>query len=401
MEMHYDKLFSGNLPAPVDSPAGSDADTKYVFSVTYADAQSLPSEGLALAMRDAMRRDGPELAQYPPPQGHEGMRELISLDLAKNRGLEVGVEQIFLSAGAGGAIQSLIDLFIDPGDVVLVEEFSYLGTLRMLLERRAQVVHVRTDDQGMDVEVLEATVSEWTSRGRPPKMIYTISVYQNPMGMTLNLERRRQMLEISRRYGIPIVENESYANFHIDGEPLPPAMMGLDDRDLTIYVGAYTKLLGCGLRLGYGVVPMQVRDKLAAMRFGVSPSHLAAMTVHEYLRYHKDEHVERVSMSLRAKRDAMLTALGEYFAPNCSWNRPTGGMMVWVRLPEGADTWATLEKAVEADVKYNPGPVFRADRTGNNFLRLTYSHNTPEEIREGIAILAGVFQREGLFNIST
>ena len=400
MKMPYHKLLSGNLPAPVDSPAGAEADTKYVFSVTYADAQSLPSEGLALAMRDAMRRDGPELAQYPPPQGHEGMREMISQDLANNRSLEVGVDQIYLGAGAGGTIQSIIDLFIDPGDVVLVEEFSYLGTLRMLLERRAQVVHVRTDDQGMNVEALEATVNKWISRGRPPKMIYTISVYQNPMGMTLNLARRRQMLEISRRYEIPIVENESYADFHIDGEPLPPAMMGLHDQDLTIYVGAYTKLLGCGLRLGYGVVPIQVRDKLADMKFGVSPSHLAVMTVHEYLRYHKNEHVERVSMSLRAKRDAMLAALDEYFPTNCSWNRPTGGMMVWVRLPEGADTWATLEKAVEADVKYNPGPVFRADQAGNNYLRLTYSHNTPEEIRDGIAILADVFQREGLFDIS-
>ena len=93
----------------------------------------------------------------------------------------------------------------------------------------------------------------------------------------------------------------------------------------------------------------------------------------------------------------MLAALSDCFPPQCSWSRPTGGMMIWVKLPEGADTWAVHEKAVEADVKYNPGPVFHADRAGGNLLRLTYSHNTPDEIREGVAILADIFQREGLF----
>ena len=121
------------------------------------------------------------------------------------------------------------------------------------------------------------------------------------------------------------------------------------------------------------------------------------MTVHQYLREHKDEYIESVSSSLKEKRDAMLAALGENFPPSCSWSKPDGGMMVWVRLPEGADSWTALDKAVEADVKYNPGPVFRANRDRPNYLRLTYSHNSPEEIREGVGVLASVFEREGLF----
>ena len=174
-------------------------------------------------------------------------------------------------------------------------------------------------------------------------------------------------------------------------------MMGMDDRDSVIYVSAYTKLLGCGLRLGYGVFPEPMSEVLTELRFGGSPSHLAAMTVNEYMQHHRDEYVDDVRLALKSKRDAMLTALGEYFPPSCTWNEPHGGMMIWVRLPEGADTWQALDKAVEANVKYNPGPVFRAKRDGKNYLRLTYSYNTPEEIREGIAILAGVFEREGLF----
>ena len=395
--MDYDKLFSSTLPGRVDQPAALRADTRYVFSVTYADPDALPYDGLSDAMRDAMRREGRDLALYPPTQGHVGMRELVASGLREKRGVETSVDSIFLSSGAGGAIGCILEALIDPGDVVLVEEFSYQGTLRMLLERRAQIEHVPADQQGMDTGALETIARELTSRGKRPKLIYTISVYQNPMGMNLSLERRRHMLAVSHEYGIPILENESYADFRIDGDPLPPAMMGMDDQESVLYVSAYTKLLGCGLRLGYGVFPEAMKETLTRLRFGGSPSHLASMTVYEYLRRHKDEHLERVRVSLEAKRDAMLAALGESFPPACSWSQPHGGMMVWVRLPEGADTWAALDKAVDAGVKYNPGPTFRAGRDRKNYLRLTYSHHTPAEIRDGVALLAGVFEREGLF----
>ena len=396
--MDYTHLFSSNLPAPIAMPEGRRAEAKYVFSVTYADPETLPHEGLADAMQTAMQREWRDLAPYPPPQGHLGMRELIAQNLKENRGLETDVDSIFLSSGAGGAVQTLVDAFIDSGDIVLVEQFTYSGTLNMLLKRRARVIHIPSDDEGMDIDALERTINALQAQGKRPKMIYTISVYQNPTGVTLSLERRKRMVEVANQYQIPIVENESYADFRIDGEPLPPAMMGMDDQDSVMYVSAYTKLLGCGLRLGYGVAPEPVRETLAKLSFGTSPSHLAAMTVHEYLRNHQTDHIEEVSASLKAKRDAMLSALGEHFPPDCVWSRPNGGMMIWGRLPEGADTWAALEKAAEAGVKYNPGPVYRADKDCNNYMRLTYSYNTPEEIRDGIAILADVFAREGVFD---
>ena len=165
-----------------------------------------------------------------------------------------------------------------------------------------------------------------------------------------------------------------------------------------MYVSAYTKLLGCGLRLGYAVVPGQVKDTLSRLRFGGAPSHLASMAVHEYLREHRAEYIEKGASSLKVKRDALLAALREYFPPGCTWTSPHGGMAVWVSLPHGADTWAALDKAIEADVKFNPGPQFRANRDCHNYLRLTYSYNTPNEISEGIEILAGVLEREGSFS---
>ena len=249
----------------------------------------------------------------------------------------------------------------------------------------------------MDTDALDQMIGEVTAEGGRPKLIYTISVYQNPMGVTLSHERRRHMVEISHKRGVPIFENESYADFRIDGDPLPPAMLGMDDQDSVLYVSAFTKLIGCGLRLGYGVVPEPVLESLKKIRFGGAPSHLAAMGVYQYLTDNREEYVSDVASSLRASRDAMLGALDTHFPSNTSWSRPGGGMMIWVELPRGADTMSALPAAVEADVKYNPCPVFRAKRDRANYLRLTYSHNSPQEIGEGIEILADVFRREGLF----
>ena len=391
--MDYDSLLSHNRPAEVDMPAGLRADTKYIFSVTNAVPEFIDVEKYSAAARDVVLREGKSLAPYPPPNGHEGLRGIITDNLRDRRSATVDVDSVLLSDGAGGFIKLYVDAFIDPGDVVFLEEFSYLGTLRMLLSKQAEVVHIPTDDQGMNTEELERAIKAVKAQGKTAKLIYAISVYQNPMGVTLSAERRKHMVEIAQDFGVPILENESYADFRIDGDPLPPSMLGMDDQDSVVYVSSYTKLLGCGLRLGYGVAPQPVLDVLEARR----PSHLAGMMVYEYLRYHKDEHIERVRKGLMTRRDALLAALKKHFPPSCTWTRPQGGMMVWVQLPPGADTWKALDHAVDADVKYNPGGVFRAGRDCNNYLRLTYSHNTPEEIHEGIGKLAEVFRQEGFF----
>ena len=396
--MDYANLFSRHLPAEVEGPPGLADDTKFVFSVTYTDRDTMPVQGFVDALADIMPREGLDLAKYPPPQGHVGLREHIADSLKVNRGVEVPVDNIFLTAGAGGAVGTVLDAFVDAGDTVLVEEFCYSGTLGMLLGKRANVIHVPTDADGMDTDALERIIEELAADGIKPKLIYSISVYQNPMGVTLTAERRARMVEISQQRGIPILENESYADFRIDGDPLPPAMYGIDDQDGVTYVSAYTKLLGCGLRLGFGVAPDPVKDVLGKLRFGSSPSHLTSMAVYEYLRQNGDAYIESVAQSLGAKRDAMLAALGEYFPPICEWSEPNGGMMLWGKMPEGANTWDTLEKAVQAGVKYNPGAIYRADRSPNNYIRLTYSYHDVDEIREGIDLLSRVFEREGLFD---
>jgi 2-aminoadipate transaminase len=365
--------------------------------VTFTDPNAMDILELAEATSRVIARDGESLATYPPPLGHEGLREFISKELSYKRGIEVSSENIFLSSGAGGAVQTIIDAFVDSGDVVLMDEYCYHGSLNMFLRKGARPIHVQMDDKGMIPEELEASIKSSMASGNTPKMIYTIPVYHNPTGVTTTLDRRESIVEISNRYSIPIVENESYADFRIDGPDLPPSMRAIDKNESVMYISAFTKLLGCGLRLGFGVFPDSARETLQKIAFGPSPSHIASMAVHEYLKDNKVSYVEGVSRSLKAKRDSMIRSLGEYFPPSCTWTEPAGGMMIWVELPEHADTWQVLDKAVEQGVKYNPGSIFRADRKGGNKLRLAYSHNSPEEIERGIGILANVFEKEGLF----
>ena len=396
MPYNYQDLASTTLPPEIEMPPGLREDANYVFSVTYTDPDAMALKEFAEATATAIERDGKDLGTYPPPQGHLALREFISSELSAKRGSEISPENIFLTSGAGGACQVFVDSFINPGDVVMMDEFCYHGSLNMFLKKGARPCHVAMDQDGIIPEKLEAAIKENIQNGHRPKLIYTISVYHNPTGATISLERRKKIVEISNKYEIPIVENESYADFHIDGPELPPAMIGLDSEGGVMHISAFTKLMGCGLRLGFGAFPESARESLAKVGFGLAPSHLTSMAVHEYLKDNKSAYVAGVAASLGRKRDAMLRSLGEYFPPTCTWTEPQGGMMIWMKLPEGTNTWDILEKSVEKGVKYNPGPIFRADRSGGNHLRLTFSHHTPEEIEEGIAVLAGVFEGEGV-----
>ena len=396
MPYNYQDLASTTLPPEIEMPPGLREDANYVFSVTYTDPDAMALKEFAEAAATAIERDGKDLGTYPPLQGHLALREFISSELSAKRGSEISPENIFLTSGAGGACQVFVDSFINPGDVVMMDEFCYHGSLNMFLKKGARPCHVAMDQDGIIPEKLEAAIKENIQNGHRPKLIYTISVYHNPTGATISLERRKKIVEISNKYEIPIVENESYADFHIDGPELPPAMIGLDSEGGVMHISAFTKLMGCGLRLGFGAFPESARESLAKVGFGLAPSHLTSMAVHEYLKDNKSAYVAGVAASLGRKRDAMLRSLGEYFPPTCTWTEPQGGMMIWMKLPEGTNTWDILEKSVEKGVKYNPGPIFRADRSGGNHLRLTFSHHTPEEIEEGIAVLAGVFEGEGV-----
>ena len=402
-KLDYSSLISKNAPLPIESPPGLSMDgskkSKYIFSITYTNPHTFQKNKISHSLNTAINKEWDTLTKYPDIQGYPKLRKLISDNLQLYRKLTVNPQLVFLSSGAGGAIKTILDTFIDPGDIVLVEEFTYLGTLNMLLAKGAKVIHIPTDQYGIETEKLENTLKDLKLKNTLPKLICTIPVYQNPMGTTMSLERKKNLIKLSEKYQIPIIENESYADFRIDGPSLPPTLMSLDTAGTVIYVSAYTKLLGCGLRLGYAVIPENMQNVLSRFESGNSPSQLASILVYEFLKNHRDEHVASTADSLKIKRDTMLKALEKYFPETCSWSNPNGGMMIWLKLPSNANTWTALPYAIKNSVEYNPGPQFHAEKSGKNFLRLTYSYNSADEIQEGIKILSEVFDQQGMFKL--
>lgn len=386
--MDYSKNLSSNGPVDVSTHPGLKADVKYIFSVTNTVPDCIDPIEYSKAATRAIHNNSVSFGPYPPALGHEPLRDLLQVSVADKRAIHCDTDQILITDGAGGALKMLVNAFVGPGDIVIAEQYTYLGTLRMMLEKGAEVLHVDIDNQGIIPESLEKMIKDLVELGKKPKFILTIPVYQNPTGITLSESRRQRILDIAVEFDIPIIENESYADFRIDGPPLPNSIKSLDTKDMVIYVSSFTKLLGCSLRVGFMIAPTQVLDLLETRR----PSHLAVVTVYEYLNEHYDSHVEKVALLLKSRRDSMVNALKENL-PEAEFTIPNGGMMMWIKMPEKINSWALLDEAVENDVKYNPGGIFRAERDENQFFRLTYSHNNPDEIASGIKSLSEMLKR--------
>ena len=391
----YQGRFAKSAPGPAQ--AGRPARRpKYDFAVAYPDPGSLPLDELVESLRSALDEEGRDLAVYPHPQGYPPLREFVAEKLEQDRNIRVSPDDIVLADGSSQALHMVAESLLDPGDVVLTEDFLYLGTLGMLRRFRTDVRGVDCDEDGMLPDVLEAAISTAVDEGKRPKFVYTIPTFQNPQGWTMTLERRQAMVRLSERYDVPILEDDCYVDLRYDGEPVT-SIQSLDDTGRVIYVGSFSKIIAPGMRLGYLAAPPQFLDVARGVKSGGGVNQFAAFAVHRYSTTHLRDHIDDICDILRPKRDAMLAALGENFGSGARWSRPDGSLYLWLRMPEGADLVGAREAALDADVGYQPGPMFAPDgQSGRNCARLCFGYNTPEEIHEGIARLAEVFAQEGI-----
>jgi 2-aminoadipate transaminase len=369
---------------------------KYDFAVAYPAPETLPLDGLLDSLGEALRQEGSDLAVYPHPQGYPPLREYVASKLARDRDIHVSPDEIVLADGSSQPIHMLVEALVDPGDVVLTEHFVYTGTLNTLSRFRADVRGVPCDEDGMLPGPLGDAIDEAAAEGKRPKLVYTIPTFQNPMGFTVPVERRRAILAVATAKGVPILEDDCYVDLRYEGDDVT-SIHSLDDNGMVMYVGSFSKIIAPGMRMGYLTAPPQVMDKARAIKSGAGVNQFAALAIHRYAMTDLDDHIAEANGVLRVKRDAMLAALGENFGSAARWSRPDGALFVWLQMPEGADLVAARETALEADVGYLPGPAFAPDGvSGKNCARLCFGYNTPQEIHEGIARLAGVFEGLGM-----
>lgn len=355
---------------------------------------ALPMEMMASVVSQLILTNGAEALQYGSGQGHPKLREQICEVMALE-GIRANPDDVIVTTGSQQALDLISRIFIDPGDVVLVEAPSYVGALGTFKQYEAQVVHVALDDQGLVPDALREAIASVRAAGRKIKFLYLIPNYQNPTGVLLPADRRSEILEICREESIFVVEDNPYGLLGFD-RPSPNAMRA-EDSENVIYLGSFSKTIAAGLRVGWALVPPSLKEKLviASESSILCPSNFTQLTISNYLADQpwRDQIASFVEL-YKVRRDAMLESLEQYFPASATWTKPGGGFYVWVNLPPEIDTKLMVPKAIVAKVAYVPGTAFYADGFGSWAMRLSYCHPTPDRIREGVKALGGVVKQE-------
>jgi 2-aminoadipate transaminase len=355
---------------------------------------ALPLDTLAAQVSELISVDGQAALQYGSAQGVPLLREQITEVMAAE-GIRAHADDVVVTVGSQMGLDLITRIFCDPGDIVLAEGPSYVGALGSFAAYQAQVVHVAMDDDGLDPDALAAALDRLAAEGRRAKFLYTIPNFHNPAGVTMAVSRRARVLELCRRHGVLVVEDNPYGLLGFDGQTYP-ALRSLDP-DNVIYLGSFSKTFASGLRVGWTLAPPAVRDKLvlAAESATLCPPTFNQMMVSRYLAgWDWRGQIKTFQQTYRERRDAMLSALSAHLPEGCRWTHPDGGFYVWLTVPPGVDTKSMLPRAVNARVAYASGTGFYADGLGSRQLRLSYCYPTPERINEGVRRLAGVLEAE-------
>ncbi|HUX71033.1 MAG TPA: PLP-dependent aminotransferase family protein [Cellulomonadaceae bacterium] len=355
--------------------------------------EGLPLDVIGEMAQRVIATRGTTALQYGSGQGDETLREQI-LEVMRLEGIEAHPDDVVVTTGSQQALDLVTRLFINPGDVIVAEAPSYVGALGVFRAYQADVVHVPLDQDGLVPEALEDALTALARDGRRVKLLYTVPNFHNPAGVSLSAARRPRILEIARRHGVLVLEDNPYGLLGFEGEPVP-ALRSLDE-DGVIYLGSFSKTFAPGYRVGWAVAPHAIREKLvlASESAILCPSNASQLAISAYLATCDWRGQIKAFRELyRERRDAMVGALAEHL-PRATWTVPDGGFYTWVRLPDGLDAKAMLPRAVTARVAYVPGTAFYADGQGADHMRLSFCFPTPERIREGVRRLAGVISSE-------
>ena len=353
------------------------------------DVSALDKNLIEKAFNSMMASRGNYALQYGGGQGDLRLREQIQ-EIMELDGVHGSVEDIMITTGSQHALELIADLFLDAGDVVLVEAPSYVGAVGIFRHKEAHIEHVFTDESGISPEALAEAADRMAEAGKKVKLLYLVPNFANPSGVTLTAERRAQVLKVCQDRGILIIEDNPYGLLYFEEQP-PKAIRSLDAEGV-VYLGSFSKILSPGLRVGYVLAPPAIREKLVLANESaiLSPATFAQMLVSEYLSISDWKgQINTYRKLYQEKRDAALEALEQYL-PRVKTTRPSGGFFLWLTLPEGLNSKEMLPLAVNELVAYTPGTAFYGDGRGANNIRVCFSHPTAENVKVGIKRLSNV-----------
>jgi len=392
----YPNLFGKKVPAPAARWAGN---AKFNFIGGHNDPTLIPVEALIEATETVLRREGQDLALYGlglGPQGYPGLRRFVADKVRRWRGIDAGPDDVLITQGSGQAIDLVNAVLLEPGDTVILEEFTYQGYLNNLRRLGVKMVAAPLDEDGIRIDALASVLDGLKRQGTTPKYICTTATIQNPTGSIMPLERRREFLALARDFGVPIFEDECYADLTWGGMEAPPALYSLDPAHV-IHIGSFSKTLSPALRLGYVVCDWEFMSRMIAIkteRFSHTGA-LEQMVVAEYFSKHFQPHVDKLAGTLKEKLDTMVEALEREFGTACEPWLPKGGIYLWMKLPDQVDVRKLVQPALKAGIAFNPGPEWAVDgAAAKSRLRLCFALTSKEEIRDGVAAFAKVCYEE-------
>ncbi|APE26515.1 PLP-dependent aminotransferase family protein [Streptomyces venezuelae] len=341
------------------------------------------------AAYDGVLADNAQYAlQYSTTEGDPELRTAIAARLTA-RELPTDADDLLVTTGSQQALTLLTTALVEPGGVVLVEDPCYLAALQTFGFAGARVVPVPTDDQGIIPEALEEIAAR-----EKPTLLYIVPTFQNPTGRTLPAGRRKAVAEAAARLGFWIVEDDPYGELRFEGERVPWIASDPVAADRTVLLGTFSKVMAPGLRLGFLRAPAGLRRAcvIAKQAADLHTSTIDQAAAARYLRDSDlDAHVSVMRAAYQERRDAMLEGLPAALPEGSRWNRPEGGMFIWVTLPAGHDATALLKTAIGHEVAYVPGAPFYSGEPDPAAMRLSFTTHSAEEIREGLRRLAKIF----------
>jgi 2-aminoadipate transaminase len=357
---------------------------------------AFPVEGLKPVVGHVMEEHARDALQYGTTEGHNKLRDAIARGMEEHLGVSQRMQDIVITSGSEQALYLVSKVLLNAGDRVITDAPTYLGALLTFGVFGAQVEGVAMDGDGMIPDALEEKLCYLSARNESPKFIYLMPSFQNPTGVTMPGERRRRVYELARRFDLLVVEDDPYGFLRFEGKPEPP-IKSMDDDGRVLYLGSFSKILAPGFRIGWLAAPPDVCNKVTLAK---QAEDLCTETFGQYVVFEAMRsnllfpHIAKIVALYRAKRDRMLAAMERAFSSEVRWNRPSGGMFIWVELPAGMDALEMFTRAVERNVAYVVGTPFFPNGGGRNTFRLNFSFASDDEIDEGIRRLGAVIREE-------
>ena len=367
-----------------------DLNSIYSFAGGYPSAETFPLEDIRKTMSLVIDKWGGQAFQYGATQGVTLLREAVAHRCG------VSVDRVQITSSSQQGIDVCTRALVNPGDVVLTSNPSYLGALQSFCSYRADIRGVsHTDDLAAYRKAFESVIEAAVLEGKKIKFLYMIPDFQNPSGETLNLQERKMLVELARRHDFLIVEDSPYRELRYEGESVP-TMYSLDP-ERVIHLGSFSKIFAPGFRLGWILANPEILDKIYVCKqsLDLCPPVFDQYVAAEFLNSGMlDANLLKTIALYKSKRDLLLSLLEEYMPQGITWTHPEGGLFLFLTMPEGFDSVKFYDKALSAGVAYVAGSFFHPDGSGLNTMRMNFSFMSPEKITAGVKLLAELLRSE-------